>query len=110
MKARMGATLALSVAFACVNAAGQESGRPSFSPEQIKKGEALYEPNCSTCHGRRLANPEWAPVDLRKFPPADRARFIDTVTHGVRGMPPWGDLLKPDDIEALWAYVIAGER
>jgi hypothetical protein len=27
----------------------------------------------------------------------------------VRNMPPWGDLLKPDDVEALWAYVVAGE-
>jgi mono/diheme cytochrome c family protein len=25
-------------------------------------------------------------------------------------MPPWGDLLKPDEIEALWAYVTAGEN
>jgi hypothetical protein len=25
-------------------------------------------------------------------------------------MPPWGDLFKPDQIDALWAYVIAGER
>jgi mono/diheme cytochrome c family protein len=32
------------------------------------------------------------------------------VTYGVRAMPPWGDILKPDDIEALWAYVVAGER
>jgi len=24
-------------------------------------------------------------------------------------MPPWDDVLKPDDIEALWAYVVAGE-
>jgi hypothetical protein len=24
-------------------------------------------------------------------------------------MPPWGDLVKPEDIEALWAYVVAGE-
>jgi len=31
------------------------------------------------------------------------------VTYGVRNMPPWGDLLRPDDIDALWAYVVAGE-
>jgi hypothetical protein len=24
-------------------------------------------------------------------------------------MPPWDDVLKPEDIEALWAYVLAGE-
>jgi len=25
-------------------------------------------------------------------------------------MPPWGDLFKPGQIDALCAYVIAGER
>jgi len=25
-------------------------------------------------------------------------------------MPPWGDLLKPEEVDALWAYVVAGEK
>jgi hypothetical protein len=25
-------------------------------------------------------------------------------------MPPWGGLLQPEEIEALWAYVVAGEK
>jgi len=108
MRARRRAALAFLLALGWGHAGGQE-GKP-FPPEQIRKGAALYDATCSTCHGKRLANPEWAPVDLRKFPPADHARFVDTVTHGIRGMPPWGDMLKPDDIEALWAYVMAGER
>jgi mono/diheme cytochrome c family protein len=94
----------LALALAWGNAKAQ-----SLPPEQIKKGAELYESHCQTCHGPRLANPPWAP-DLRKFPREDRARFIDTVTYGRRGMPPWDDVLKPDDIEALWAYVIGGER
>jgi hypothetical protein len=32
------------------------------------------------------------------------------VTNGVRNMPPWGDVLKPEDIAALWAYLVAGEQ
>ena len=52
------------------------------------------------------SDPPWA-ADLRQFPREDRARFVDTVTYGKRGMPPWDDVLKPDDIEALWAYVVA---
>jgi len=32
---------------------------------------------------------------------------VDTVTYGVRNMPPWDDVLKPNDVEALWAYVQA---
>jgi len=35
---------------------------------------------------------------------------MDAVTHGIRNMLPWGDVLKPDEIEALWAYVAGGER
>lgn len=88
----------------------QEPGPKPFAPEQIKKGAELYAHNCSTCHGNRLAKAEWAPVDLRQFPREDRARFVDTVTYGIRNMPPWSDVLKPGDIEALWAYVVAGEE
>jgi mono/diheme cytochrome c family protein len=32
------------------------------------------------------------------------------VTNGKSQMPAWGDLLKGDDIEALWAYVTIGEK
>ena len=40
----------------------------------------------------------------------DGARFIDSVTNGVRNMPPWGDVIKPDGVAALWAYLVAGEK
>jgi mono/diheme cytochrome c family protein len=32
------------------------------------------------------------------------------VSRGKNSMPPWAGLLKPEEIEALWAYVMAGER
>jgi mono/diheme cytochrome c family protein len=102
---RPGLTLVL--ALACAGAVAQDG--KTFAPEQISKGAALYETHCQNCHGPRLANPEWA-KDLRKFPREDHARFVDTVTYGVRNMPSWDDVLKPDDIEALWAYVASAER
>jgi mono/diheme cytochrome c family protein len=95
--------LALGLALACAGVAAQ-----SFPPERVRKGAQLYEAHCQSCHGPRLTNPPWA-ADLRTFPREDHARFVDTVTYGKRGMPPWDDVLKPDDIEALWAYVVAGE-
>ena len=55
-----------------------------------------------------MRNPQWA-INLRDFPHNAHARFVDSVTNGKRNMPPWDDLLDPDDIEALWAYVIGGE-
>ncbi|TMH87898.1 MAG: cytochrome c [Betaproteobacteria bacterium] len=105
---RLRGTFILGLALACASAAAQDAGGKPFAAGQIGKGAALYETHCQTCHGPRLANPEWA-KDLRKFPREDHARFVDTVTYGVRNMPPWADVLEPDDIEALWAYVVAGE-
>jgi len=56
-----------------------------------------------------MADPQ-AAFDLRKFPPDQKSRFVNAVTRGKDNMPPWGEPLKPDDTEALWAYVTAGEQ
>jgi|SRR6266850_1208703 mono/diheme cytochrome c family protein len=79
-----------------------------FPPERIRAGAAIFSRNCSPCHGTRMQNPESA-FDLREFPPDQHERFVSSVTRGQNQMPPWGDLLKPEEIEALWAYVMAGE-
>jgi hypothetical protein len=49
-------------------------------------------------------------IDLRKFPSVLKARFIVSVTKGENQMPPRGDLFRPEEIEALRAYLIAGEK
>jgi mono/diheme cytochrome c family protein len=92
----------------CASAPLQDAAAQSFPPEQIKAGAAIYAANCATCHGPRMKNPPWA-IDLATFPRDERARFVDSVTNGVRNMPPWGDVIKPDEIAALWAYLVAGE-
>jgi mono/diheme cytochrome c family protein len=56
-----------------------------------------------------MADPEGA-FDLRTFPHDQRARFVNSVTNGKNSMPPWGGLLKPEEIEELWAYVVAGGK
>ncbi len=89
------------------SAAAQE--RSTFPPEQIKAGAELFAINCSPCHGARMQDPGGA-FNLLKFPPDQRERFVNSVTRGKNQMPPWGDFFKPDQIDALWAYVIAGER
>jgi cytochrome c6 len=76
-----------------------------FSPALVKRGEQTYLINCSRCHGVRLVNPAGYTFDLRHFPPNERDRFFHSVTQGKGNMPAWGDLLKPDQIEALWAYI-----
>jgi mono/diheme cytochrome c family protein len=96
-----GAALALVSA----SAAGEEA----FTPAQVRIGAEIFERNCAPCHGPRMQDPESA-FDLRKFPRNQHDRFINSVTRGKNQMPPWGDMLKPDEIEALWAYVTTGER
>lgn len=81
----------------------------SFTPEAIKKGAGIFSQNCAACHGARMADPQGA-FDLRKFPREEKGRFVTSVVKGKNSMPPWGDLLQGDEIETLWAYVIAGER
>jgi mono/diheme cytochrome c family protein len=78
------------------------------TPEQVKTGAEIYERNCSPCHGARMLDPQGA-SDLRKFPHDQRERFLNSVSRGKNQMPPWGDLLRPDEIEALWAYVVSAE-
>src|SRR4051794_38474880 len=95
-------------AFVLLSAGASAQDNKPFAADQIKRGAAIYATNCQTCHGARMANPEWA-TDLRTFPKDERSRFVDSVTYGKNGMPPWGDVLKRDDMDALWAYVVAGE-
>ncbi len=105
---RVLAACGLGLALAGASALAQDAAVKQFPPEQIKRGADLFARNCATCHGAHMANPQWA-IDLHTFPRTEHARFVDSVTNGIRNMPPWGDLFKPDDIEALWAYVVAGE-
>ncbi|HXM81894.1 MAG TPA: cytochrome c [Burkholderiales bacterium] len=96
-----------SLAMVCFPAMAQQA--EPFTPQQLKTGADIYARNCSPCHGARMLDPQGA-FDLRKFPPNERERFVNSVVRGKNQMPPWGDLLKPDELEALWAYVIAGEK
>jgi cytochrome c55X len=92
-------------------AAEGSSTAASSDPAQIAKGKALYGTNCLHCHGINMVTPGTAAFDLREFPHDDKARFVNSVTHGKNNrMPPWGDILKPEDIDNLWAYVLTGGK
>jgi mono/diheme cytochrome c family protein len=99
----MKTTLLIAAACTVVPAAAQ-----TFPPEQIKTGAEVFATNCVPCHGERMADPTL--FNLREFPKDQRSRFINSVSNGKNAMPPWRGQLKPDDIEALWSYVAAGEK
>src|SRR5262249_27860716 len=84
----------------------------AFSREQVLAGSRLYAQRCATCHGRNMQNPdgEIGAFDLRYFPHDEHDRFIRSVTDGKNSMAAWGALISSADIEALWAYVCAGEK
>lgn len=95
--------------FACAAAAAQSPPGERFAPEQVSKGAGIYSQNCAPCHGAHMADPN-SGFDLLTFPHDQKNRFVISVTKGKNSMPPWGDLFKSDDIDALWAYVVAGEK
>lgn len=109
MEARKTVALAVSVGLAVLAVPVLCQNSAQFTDAQIKHGSDIYAQNCSPCHGPRMMDPQ-GPADLRKFPPYEKNRFVTSVTKGKNQMPPWGDLFKPDDIDALWAYVMAGEK
>ena len=94
---------------ACGSAFAQKSDQQKFSAKQISAGAAIFARNCSPCHGPHMVDPEGA-FDLRNFPHDQHSRFVNSVTNGKNSMPTWGSLLKPSEIEELWAYVVAGEK
>jgi len=92
-------------------AALEQPGSASGGVSLATKGKQLYVTNCVHCHGINMVTPGTVAFDLRQFPQDDHARFVNSVTNGKNNrMPAWGDLLKPDDIEALWAYVLTGGK
>lgn len=93
----------------CVALLQSAAHAQNFTPEQFKQGSDLYARNCSACHGMRMKNPEGA-FDLPTFPKDGKERFMRSVSKGKNSMPPWEGMLKPEEIEALWAYVYTGDQ
>jgi mono/diheme cytochrome c family protein len=57
------------------------------------------------CHGINLQVGSSAFFDLRTFPPDSKERFLRSVNKGLRAMPAWEGVVKPEDIEAIWDYI-----
>jgi mono/diheme cytochrome c family protein len=79
------------------------------APDQIEAGRRLYVMSCQRCHGINLVSNSIG-FDLRTFPQHDKARFVRSVNEGLRAMPAWAGVLKPGQMELLWAYVGAVNR
>jgi mono/diheme cytochrome c family protein len=102
-------SFAVASALMLMSAPSRAEEAQRFPPAQIAAGAELYAVNCSPCHGTRMLDPSGA-FNLRKFPPDAKERFLASVTKGKNQMPPWGDFFKPEQLDELWAYIMAGER
>jgi len=110
----LGILLASAGAKLMADAASDAAAKHDFGGadrQLIIKGKQLYSTFCLHCHGLNMVTPGTVAFDLRQFPHDDKARFVNSVTHGKNNrMPAWGDVLKPDQIDALWAYVVSGGK
>lgn len=74
----------------------------------LEAGKQVFVTNCASCHkpdGGGLIGPNL--TDNSWIHGGTLAEIHKTVTEGVlaKGMPPWGKLLKPDQIDAVTVYV-----
>ncbi len=80
-------------------------------PAQVELGGQLYFQMCRQCHGPELQSSGAGSFDLRQFPPDDPRRFQESVMHGKNdGMPAHDDILTNEDVDALFAYVVATQQ
>jgi mono/diheme cytochrome c family protein len=81
------------------------------SPQQVAQGQALFDENCTTCHGKSgdgSGLPGAANFTDQAFMSAKAPQeFFTSITNGVAGsaMPAWGGKLNEDQIWALVDFV-----
>jgi cytochrome c55X len=73
-------------------------------PTPAERGRKSYTSYCARCHGLNLVT-TGAGFDLRTFPAQDKERFVRSVSKGLRAMPAWETIVKPGEIDAIWAYI-----
>jgi mono/diheme cytochrome c family protein len=97
--------VATALALAAGAACAQAPAVPLSPEEEVQLGRRVYVSYCTRCHGVNLVTSGGAFFDLRTFPQDDKQRFMRSVVEGKRAMPAWGGILKPHEMEALWAYI-----
>lgn len=86
---------------AAAAAAPAVSDRPHGLP---RRGATLFATKCQACHGPKAAGGAGPKLSGNPILREDD-RFWETVTRGRGGMPPWGAVLKPQDIADIHAWL-----
>lgn len=66
-------------------------------PTSVPAGKTLFEQHCSTCHGEKVP----------AAPDKETARKIIATGGGHVTMPVWGNVLTPEQLDALVAYTLS---
>jgi len=77
------------------------------TPATIARGQQLFFANCVMCHSNQHRS---ITPDLRRMQPETHKVFSKIVLEGLllqNGMPRWDDVLKPDEVGAIHAWLIA---
>lgn len=83
---------------------GQESGAARAQGGIAARGAALYQQNCLPCHGE--AGGGGVGPKLARNPILTQAdRFRTTVSQGRGAMPPWGAVLRAQEIADIRAWL-----
>lgn len=92
----------------------------NLDPEKIKRGEAIYQANCASCHGPKgQAGPDWrnpGPDGRYPPPPLDGSAHAwhhstETLEKMIRdgspagGMPPWDGKLTNQQIDDVIVWI-----
>ena len=75
--------------------------------DTVRRGAVVFANTCAQCHGQLAVG---GVKDLRQMTPEIHATFNDIVLKGLRvekGMASFANLLSPEDVEAVHAYVIS---
>ncbi len=70
----------------------------------VETGRSRYTGSCARCHGIALVTVGIG-FDLRTFPSDGKERFVRSVTGGLRAMPAFQGSIRPEDLDAIWAYI-----
>lgn len=91
---------------ACLLAAATAAAAqaPATAPT-VAEGRRAYTSYCARCHGINLVVGSSAFFDLRTFPADGKERFVRSVNKGVRAMPAWEGIVKPEELESIWLYI-----
>lgn len=84
-----------------------------FTPAQIEHGGRIFETTCSWCHGAGAVSGGVLPDLRRSSVLGNRDIWQDVVLGGIladRGMVSFSRNMKPEDAEAVRAYVVAKSR